>query len=213
MQLLSINVGLPQELTWQGETVTTAIQKNPVDGAVMLRRLSLDGDAQVNKKFHGGLTKAVYGYSQVHYKYWIEELNLETTRPGLFGENLTIDELDESEIQIGDQFQIGEAIIMATEPRKPCDVFAMHMQRPDIIKKFLFSKKSGVYFSVVQEGMIEAGAEIKPIHKASHGITISDIIRLDVIDTKDKEGMQRAIDIEVLPQKWKDRFGGRLKSL
>ncbi len=210
MQLLSINVGLPRELSWLGQTVQTAIIKTPVEGPVNLHTLNLEGDAQTDLRVHGGVTKAVYGYGHEHYAFWEAELDRDTLPFGIFGENLTIEGLHEHEIQIGDQFQAGSAIIMATEPRKPCNKLAMRFQQADMISRFLYSLRSGIYFSVVQEGVLRAGDEITQVHKEDHGITVSDIIRLDVIDRYDEEGLQKAAGIPALPDKWRIRFHNRL---
>ncbi len=212
MHLISINVGLPQALSWKDQTATTSIVKKPVEGPVFVHTLHLEGDAQANLTVHGGVTKAVYGYPLEHYAYWESELNKEHLPPGSFGENLTIDGLKESDTQIGDRFQIGKVVLMATEPRQPCDKLAMRMQQEDMIERFLYSLRSGVYFSVLKEGMIQAGDEVKCIHKEQHGITVSDIIRLDVIDRNDEEGLRKAIKIDALPEKWKKRFRSRVEA-
>ena len=213
MYIHSVNVGLPQEYSWMGQTIKTAIVKKPVQGSVFMKKLNLEGDAQTDLRVHGGVSKAVYGYGLEHYAYWEAELNCASLPPGSFGENLTIKGLKESEIQIGDQFSLGSAIIMATEPRKPCNKLAMRFEDPDMIERFLFSLRSGVYFSVIQEGAIQAGDAIACIHKEHHGITVTDIIRLDVIDRFDEEGLRTAVQLAALPQKWKRRFRNRLEGI
>ena len=213
MQLLAVNVGLPQDLTWQDITIKTAIVKNTVAGPVMVRKLNLEGDGQADLRVHGGETKAVYGYGAQHYEFWQSELSRPMLPWGSFGENLTIEGLDENDIQIGDQFRIGEAILMAREPRKPCNTLAIRLQQADIIERFLFSMRSGVYFSVVQEGKVQAGDVVEKIHCESHGITVSDVIRLDIVDREDEEGLHRASQITLLPEKWRNRFRQRLEGL
>ena len=213
MQLLAVNVGKPQSLTWQDITVESAIVKDTVAGPVMVRKLNIDGDAQEDLRVHGGESKAVYGYGAQHYPYWQKELSRPVIPWGSFGENLTIEGLDEYEIQIGDQFKIGGAILMATEPRKTCNKLAMRMQQADMIERFLFSMKSGVYFSVLQEGIIEAGDAVEKIHAETHGITVADIIRLDVIDREDEAALEIASELKALPEKWRNRFRQRLDKL
>ena len=120
MKILSLNVGLPREITWQGKTVTTGIFKNPVAGRVMLRTLNLDGDGQADLTVHGGITKAVYAYPSEHYEFWRAELPGTDLPNGMFGENFTTEALLEEDVYIGDRFQVGEAEVRVTEPRMPC---------------------------------------------------------------------------------------------
>ena len=120
MKIVSVNVGLPREVTWQGKVVTTGIFKEPVDGAVMMRTLNLDGDAQADLTVHGGPSKAVYAYPSEHYGYWRRDLPGVDLPWGMFGENLTSEGLLEEAVYIGDRFRIGGTEVMVTEPRMPC---------------------------------------------------------------------------------------------
>jgi MOSC domain-containing protein YiiM len=120
MKLISVCVGLPREVTWKKKSVTTSIFKQPVNRRVMLRSLNLDGDGQADLTVHGGIEKAVYAYPMEHYAYWRQELPDEDLPWGAFGENLTIEGLLETQVNIGDRFRIGTAIVMVTQPRFPC---------------------------------------------------------------------------------------------
>ncbi len=211
MRVLSVNVGKSAPLTWDGQTVHSSIVKTPVAGPVGVASLGIDGDTQTNLKVHGGKDMAVYGYGKNHYAYWEAVLEREAMPDGMFGENLTIDDLDESVIQIGDTFQIGTAVVMAVKPRQPCDKLAMRFQRRDMIERFLKSLRCGIYFSVVEEGVVEAGDEVKPLAKMTHGISVVDILRMKVLERDDVDGMRRALAVAALPQKEKDLFKTRLE--
>jgi MOSC domain-containing protein YiiM len=148
MQLISVNTGLPREVTWKGKTVTTGIFKEPVNERVMVRLLNLDGDGQADLTVHGGADKAVYVYPFEHYGYWRSEL-ADTELPlGIFGENFTTTGLTEEELNIGDlfeipargRFQIGTVELMVTQPRLPCYKLGIRFGRADMVKRFLASR-------------------------------------------------------------------------
>ena len=131
----------------------------------MLRTLNLDGDRQADLSVHGGPTKAVYAYPSEHYEFWRNEFPEMTLPWGMFGENFTVEGMDESSINIGDKFRIGEAEVMVTEPRMPCYKLGIKFGRSDIIKKFLVSGRSGFYFSVFKEGQVGADDQIEMISR------------------------------------------------
>jgi MOSC domain-containing protein YiiM len=143
MKILSVNVGLAKEVTWQGKLVTTGIFKEPVNAPVMLRTLNLDGDQQADLTVHGGVNKAVYAYPSEHYGYWRAELPGVDLPWGMFGENFTTEGLLEEAVYIGDRFRIGGTEVMATEPRMPCYKLGIKFGRADIIKRFLASRRTG----------------------------------------------------------------------
>src|SRR6266540_1786999 len=151
MKILSVNVGLPRDVSWQGKLVTTGIFKEPVNAPVMLRTLNLDGDQQADLTVHGGVSKAAYAYPSEHYGYWRPELPGMDLPWGMFGENFTTEGLLESELNIGDKFSIGSALVMVTEPRMPCYKLGLRFGRADIIKRFLISERTGFYLAVLQE--------------------------------------------------------------
>src|SRR5205807_9963856 len=163
MKILSVNVGLPKEVTWQAKLVTTGIFKEPVNAPVMLRTLNLDGDRQADLTVHGGVNKAVYVYPSEHYGYWRTELPGIDLPSGMFGENFTTEGLLEEAIYIGDRFRIGETEVMVTEPRMPCYKLGIKFGRPDIVKRFLASRRTGFYFAVFREGMVGTSDAIKLI--------------------------------------------------
>ena len=206
MKIVSVNVGLPREVLFRGEIVTTGIFKEPVEGALKLRKLNLDGDKQADLTVHGGEDKAVYSYPMEHYEYWHGELPNTALPWGMFGENFTTEGLIEDAVNIGDRFRIGSADVVATQPRMPCYKLGVKFGRMDIVRRFLASDRPGIYFKVLQEGEVEAGDSIELISKDENNITVKDIVRLYVKDIKDIESMQRAIKVKALPMGWRYHF-------
>ncbi len=205
-KLISVNVSKSRTLEYKGRPVTTGIFKKPVSGSIRMKTLSLDGDEQADLTVHGGPDKAVYLYPVEHYPYWIEQYPDIEMKWGMFGENLTAEGLLEDGVNIGDMFQIGSAKVVVTQPRMPCYKLAMKFDRNDIIKKFLVSGRSGLYFKILEEGDIQAGDEINLISKDENKVSIKDIVRIYAHDLQDKEVIERATRVEALPEGWKDYF-------
>ena len=206
MRLLSLNVGLPRQVRFQGELVTTGIFKKPVQGSVRLRKLNLEGDKQADLKVHGGVDKAVYAYAGEHYDYWRQELPDMSLPWGMFGENFTTEGMFEESVNIGDQFKVGTANLIATQPRMPCYKLGVKFGSMDMIKRFLASGLTGVYFKVMKEGELEQGDEIKLIKKDENSVTVKDIVRIYTIDKDDIQTIERAIKIKDLPNGWRYHF-------
>jgi MOSC domain-containing protein YiiM len=210
MKILSVNVGLPREVAWQGKVVTTGIFKEPVKGPVMLRTLNLDGDRQADLTVHGGVSKAVYAYPSEHYAFWRAEFPEMNLPWGMFGENFTTEGLIEAAVYIGDRFRIGEAEVMVTEPRMPCYKLGIKFGRADIIKRFLASRCSGFYFAVAREGMVSAGDALGFIRREQQETSVADITRLYAFEKDDVKALRRAIEVNALPESWKGYFRHRL---
>ncbi|MEH1841491.1 MAG: MOSC domain-containing protein [Nostoc sp.] len=206
MKLISLNVGLPREVTWKGKTVITGIFKEPVNDRVMLRSLNLDGDGQADLTVHGGADKAVYLYPFEHYDYWRGELPDTELSLGIFGENFTTTGLREEEVNIGDRFRIGTVTLMVTQPRLPCYKLGIRFGQPNIVKQFLASRRTGFYFRVLQEGEVGAGDTLELISRDSNNITVANITQLYVRDQNNPELLRRAAQLEALPQSWRDYF-------
>ncbi|MGD0309223.1 MAG: MOSC domain-containing protein [Acidobacteriota bacterium] len=211
MKLISVNIGLPREAIWQGRTVTTGIFKTPVSGPVMLRRFNLDGDRQADLTVHGGKHKAVYAYPAEHYDYWHGELPELDLPWGAFGENFTTEGLSEDTVNIGDRFRIGSAEVRVAQPRLPCYKLCVRFGRDDMVKRFMASRRTGIYFAVLKEGEVEAGDAIEMLHRDENNVTVADIARMHIFDKDDAAGMRRALQIETLPAGWVDYFQSRLE--
>ena len=213
MNVVSVNVGLPREVTYKGKRLTTGIFKEPVEGRTMLRRLNLDGDRQADLSVHGGPSKAVYAYPSEHYEYWREQLAGVDLPWGMFGENFTTEGLREYSVNIGDRFRIGSAEVMVTEPRLPCYKLAAKFGRDDIIKRFLHSGRTGFYFAVMQEGEVETGDGIELVSRDEHSVTVADITRLYVREKDDMGTLRRAVQVEALPDSWRGYFKKSIEKL
>lgn len=213
MKLLSVNVGLPRQVISKGKVVTTGIFKYPVEGPVRIRTLNLDGDRQADLTVHGGIHKAVYAYPVEHYEYWRRELPEVEFPWGMFGENLTTEGLLESDVHIGNRFQIGSAQLIASQPRLPCYKLAVKFGRDDIIKRFLDSRRTGFYFAVVKEGEVNAGDSIELISSDANKIAVSEITRLFLDGKDDVAALKRALQLEALPDSWKKHFEHQLEKL
>jgi MOSC domain-containing protein YiiM len=206
MQLISVNVELPREVTWKGRTASTGIFKEPVSNRVMVRSLNLDGDRQADLTVHGGLDKAIYVYPFEHYDYWRSELPDMDLPLGIFGENFTTTGLKEAEVNIGDRFRIGNLILMVTQPRMPCYKLGIRFGRPDMVKRFLASRRTGFYFRVLQESEVGVGDTLELLSRDDHHITVADITQLYVREEDNPELLHRAAQLEALPQSWRDYF-------
>lgn len=206
MKIISVNVGLPRKVTWKGKTVSTGIFKEPVRDRVMVRSLNLHGDGQADLTVHGGVDKAVYVYPFEHYDYWRTELPDTDLTMGNFGENFTTTGLKEEELNIGDRFQIGSAELMVTQPRMPCYKLGIRFGRADMVKRFLASRRTGFYFRVLQEGEVVAGDTLALVSRDENNITVADITQLYTREKNDPELLQRATQLEALPESWRDYF-------
>lgn len=206
MKIISVNVGLSREVNWKGRTVSTGIFKEPVNTRVMVRSLNLDGDGQADLTVHGGADKAVYVYPFEHYDYWRTELPDTDLTMGNFGENFTTTGLKEEDLNIGDRFQIGSVELMVTQPRMPCYKLGIRFGRADIVKRFLASRRTGFYFRVLQEGEVVAGDTLALVSRDENNITVADITQLYTREKNDPELLQRATQLEALPESWRDYF-------
>jgi len=204
MKLISVNVGLPREITWQDKSITTSIFKGPVEGSVPLRKLNLDGDRQADLTVHGGPDKAVYGYAFEHYAYWRRELPDAELSPGAFGENLTTEGLDEHDLSIGDMVRVGTATLMVTQPRIPCLKLAARFGRADMVKRFAASRHSGFYFEVLEEGAVAAGDSIAIVERASERMSVAELNGLYFTkEPPDPEVLHRALRLRGLAEVWR----------
>jgi MOSC domain-containing protein YiiM len=211
--LVSVNVGRPREVLWNGKPVVTGFFKTPVDGPLALRRHNLDGDGQADLSVHGGPTKAVYVYSSAHYDYWRLELGDDDLAWGSFGENFTVEGLDEESVHVGDEFQVGGARVVVTEPRMPCFKLGIRFGRSDMVKRFLKSRRMGFYFGVVEEGMVEAGDHLERVAEHPDRLRVADVTRLYTTEKTNEALLRRAAAVSALPEAWRAHFQHQLEEL
>ncbi|MGB8169729.1 MAG: MOSC domain-containing protein [Chthoniobacteraceae bacterium] len=210
MKLLSVNVALPQEIEINGKPVLTGIYKLPVANRVWLGKLSLAGDGQADLEVHGGEHQAAYAYPHEHYAHWAAQLGRDRLPFGTFGENLTTGGLLETEVNVGDVLQIGDATVQVTLPRLPCFKFAHKIGRPDLLKAFLHSGHSGFYLRVLTEGEVGAGDAISVLRRDSAGITIRAALGMQRLGEGDAQSLRRALAIESLAPGLRHDFEKRL---
>jgi MOSC domain-containing protein YiiM len=196
--VLSVNVGLPRELVWKRQRVSTAIFKAPVEGAIPVRKLNLDGDRQADLIVHGGPDKAVYAYPAEHYAHWRMKVPETPETWGAFGENLTTRGVLETDLNIGDHVRIGSALLQVSQPRMPCYKLQVRFDRDDMTRLFAMSRRSGLYFSVIEEGEVQAGDEIKLVKHDEHGVSVADVNGLYFDRNIDRELVKRALEVPAL---------------
>jgi MOSC domain-containing protein YiiM len=202
MRVVSVNVGTPREVKWAGRTVLTGIFKSPVEAALPVRRLNIDGDRQADLTVHGGRDKAVYAYPSEHYTAWRERLGRELT-PGNFGENLTTEGLLEDEVHIGDEFRVGTARLVVTQPRLPCYKLGLRFGDPHMVKAFLQAGKPGIYFAVLDEGAVGPGDPIEQIAEDEARITVAEMFHLVLDQDADPAELRRLLGVPALAADWR----------
>ena len=174
-RLVSVNVGGPREVAWQGKTVRTAIWKEAVDGPRMVRRINIDGDDQADRLAHGGEHRAVFVYQLDSYRYWERELGRDDFTPGQFGENFTVEGLADDEVCIGDRYRIGEALFEVTQPRVTCYRVGIRMDEPAMPTLLVAHHRPGFYLRVLEEGRVQAGDEIVKVADGPERLTIAEV--------------------------------------
>ncbi len=202
-RVVSLNISGGRKVEHNGQIVGTGIFKEPVAGRVMARRLTLDGDKQVDLRYHGGEHKAIYAYPHEHYATWTQELGRNDLGFGQFGENLTTEGLLETTVHLGDRFRVGEALLEVTQPRVPCFKLGIKMGDPEFVKTFLKSMRSGFYLRVLEEGEIGAGDAIERTELGPERITIHDLYHLRFKDPLNKDLIHRVLSVEALSKEWR----------
>lgn len=197
-RVISVNVGLVREVEWEGEIVSSAIWKNPVQGRVTLRGVNFTGDDQADRAVHGGRDKAVYAYAQEDYDFWRDEHGVDS-RPGLFGENLTVEGLDLSAALVGERWRVGSCLLEVAQPRLPCYKLGMRMHDPHFPRRFQAAMRMGAYLRIVHEGDIGANDLIEVLERPSHGVTLDTMIGA-LHDPAKARALQ---GVETLPRFWR----------
>jgi ferredoxin-NADP reductase/MOSC domain-containing protein YiiM/ferredoxin len=205
-RLLSLNVGGPRDVAWQGRTVRTAIWKAPVDGPRIVRRINIDGDDQADRLAHGGEHRAVFVYQMESYRYWERELGRDDFVYGQFGENLTVEGLADDAVCIGDRYRIGGALFEVTQPRVTCYRVGIRMDDPAMPSLLVAHHRPGFYLRVLEEGEIQAGDEIVKVADGPEALTVADVDALLYLPGKSRDGLERALRIPALSEGWKGSF-------
>jgi ferredoxin-NADP reductase/MOSC domain-containing protein YiiM len=205
-RLLSVNVGLPRDVTWNGKTVRTSVWKSPVDGRRMVRKLDIDGDAQADLAGHGGEHRAVFVYQMDSYHYWEHVLGRNDLTFGQFGENFTVEGLPDNEVCIGDRYRIGGAEFEVTQPRVTCYRVGIRMNEPRMAALLVAHHRPGFYFRVLEEGEVGAGDDIVRIADGPERLSVAEIDALLYLPGHSSVQLQRALKIPALSKGWRSSF-------
>ncbi|WP_179414660.1 MOSC domain-containing protein [Mucilaginibacter sp. E4BP6] len=212
MKVISVNVGLPREVEWKGQKITTSIFKEPVCGKTIVRLLNLDGDGQADLNAHGGEHRAVFVYQKESYAYWGDYLKRGDLKYGQFGENLTVEGLPDADVCIGDQYQIGTATFEVTQPRVTCYKIAISIGVPEMPALLVAHKRPGFYFRVLQEGEICAGDTINKLKSGPENMTVEEIDQLLYSSQHPQQSLEKALKIPALSEGWQWSFNGLLEA-
>jgi ferredoxin-NADP reductase/MOSC domain-containing protein YiiM len=210
--LLSVNVGMPRNVAWQGRTVYTGVWKYPVQGPTMVRRLNVDGDGQGDLKGHGGEQRAVLVYQIQSYSYWQQQFGRDDFNYGEFGENFTVDGLPDDQVCIGDRYCIGEAEFEVTQPRVTCYRVGLRLGEPDLPALLVRHHRPGFYMRVLIEGHVEAGDQIIKTGTGPGALTVADTDALLYLPDRDPAKLRLALQIPALSQGWQQSFRELLAS-
>src|SRR5690242_9350503 len=202
-RLLSVNVGLPRDIAWQGKTVHTAVWKTPVQGRRMVRRLNIDGDGQGDLAGHGGEHRAVFVYQIDSYRYWQGEFGRNDFTYGQFGENFTVEGLSDQEVCIGDRYRVGGALFEVTQPRVTCYRVGIRMNEPRMAALLVAHGRPGFYFRVLEEGEVAAGDEIVRVATGPERVSVAEIDALLYMPGHPGDRLQRALRIPALSAGWR----------
>jgi ferredoxin-NADP reductase/MOSC domain-containing protein YiiM/ferredoxin len=211
-RLLSVNVGLPRDVTWNGKTVRTAVWKSPVTGRRMVRKLDIDGDAQADLAGHGGEHRAVFVYQMDSYHYWERFLGRNDFTFGQFGENFTVEGLADDEVCIGDRYRIGDAVFEVTQPRVTCYRVGIRMNEPRMPALLVAHRRPGFYFRVLEEGEVGPRDDIVKTADGPERITVANIDGLLYLPGHSREQLERALRVPALSKGWRTSLQMMLKN-
>ncbi len=206
MKIISTNIAKPTKIIWNGKEVTTGIYKEPINDPIFLGKTDVKGDEVTDRKHHGGEFKACYLFSENQYDYWKGLYPNLDWNWGMFGENLTVEDLNEDDIQIGDIYKVGEALVQITQPREPCFKFGYKFGNQNALKQFIDKGYSGTYVRILQEGYVTAGDEFKLTEKAKNSISTRSFFNLLFSRNKDINTIKLILENDAIPQKKRDKL-------
>ena len=214
MKILSTNISLPKKIIFNNKTLTTSIFKKPTDKVLKVKKEGLFGDGQADLQAHGGVNKAIYLYSYLHYEYWSSILKKDFSNDyGLVGENLTIDDLNEKQFFIGDELKIANVVIKITQPRIPCYKLSVKMNVKNFTQQFIDHGYLGIYAKVIKQGQIKKGDNLELIHRQNDTMSIYEVSKLIFDKNSNVEQLKKAVEIKYLSEEIKERFINKLAKL
>ena len=211
MKIISTNIGNPTTFSWNGREERTGIYKYPTQAPLFLGKTNVDNDTVVDRKHHGGEHKACYMFSSGHYPYWKGKYPQLEWDWGMFGENLTIEGLNESKIRIGDIYRIGSSLVQVSQPREPCYKLGIRFGTQDIIKQYIDHGHPGTYVRILVEGNVRKGDIFELREQSKNPLTVQQFYKLLYAKEKDVELINLAIDNEALPDYKRERLKKYLK--
>ncbi|HYN98677.1 MAG TPA: MOSC domain-containing protein [Actinomycetota bacterium] len=202
----SVNVGQLRELKLRGKPHKTGIFKEPVEGRVRISGVSMEGDIQADRRFHGGPYKAVYSYTLEDYAWWEQELG-RSLPPATFGENLTLEGISATDALIGERWAVGSAVLAVTQPREPCWKLAAKMEDSGFVRRFKDAGRAGAYLAIIQEGDVAAGDTVEVVSRPPHPISIGMITFLNNTDRQLARLFMELIQENPTPEEWEEVLG------
>ncbi|MDR6881725.1 MOSC domain-containing protein YiiM [Bacillus sp. 3255] len=212
MEIISVNVGMPRTIDYQGKELVTGIYKSPVSSSLFVSKTQLEGDGQADLTVHGGVDKALCVYPEEHYAYW-EELLGRKLSPGSFGENLTVRGLLEGDVCIGDTYAIDEVIVQVSQPRQPCFKAGKRLEWVQAPAKMQETGFTGFYFRVLKEGYISKDSKLKLVAKDEAGLTLAFANTIKYHDKANKQAIRLLIEADALSASWRQSFSNRLAEM
>lgn len=212
MNIVSVNVGQSREVLWKDRVVRTGIFKAPVSGPVAVLADQLAGDEQVDRRVHGGPTKAVYAYDLAHYTFWQQQLPNIALPPGIFGENLTTSGLVDRAVCLGDTFAVGTAVLVALQPRLPCVKLGIRFNDERMVRQFQDARRSGIYFGVRQPGQVQAGDTFVLLERVAPELTIQAITDQFYRPDKQPDQLAALLAQPLLPAFFRESFTRMLEA-
>lgn len=206
MKVVSTNLAQPTKIIWKGKEEETGIYKIPTDSPIYLETHDVKGDAVIDRRYHGGVDKACYLYSADHYSHWKNEYPNTEISYGMFGENLTIEGLDETKITVGNVYQVGGAKVQVSEPRQPCYKLGVRFENQGVLKKFVKSTYCGVYLRVIAPGEVKVGDEFQLLESPDSGLTIAEVYGLIYAKFAEPELMRLLTVDQHLPEYLKKKL-------
>lgn len=206
MKVISTNLGTPTTYVWEGKEEQTGIYKKPVNKALFLTSTDVAEDHVMDREHHAGVNKACYLFSADNYPYWKKlypELDWDW---GMFGENLTIDSFDESNMRVGDIYKLGTSLIQVSQPREPCYKLGIRFGNQDILMQFIDHKRPGTYVRILEEGEVKTGDILELQEQSENELTTQQFYELIYMRKKPKELLKLFMNNPSVPQYKKDRY-------
>jgi ferredoxin-NADP reductase/MOSC domain-containing protein YiiM len=205
-RLLSVNVGMPRDVEWEGRIVHTGIWKDPVEGRLTVRRLNVDGDGQGDVQGHGGPNRPVFVYQIASYRYWEQFLGRSDFTYGQFGENFTVEGLADDEVCVGDRYRIGSCLFEVSQPRVTCYRVGLRMSEPRMPSLLVAHRRPGFYLRVLEEGEVGAGDAIERVERGPEAMTVAEVDGLLYLPGHARRDLVRALRIPALSEGWQGSF-------